>query len=50
MWSSPGDDEDEHLAIASLNSCLEKVGHLIVSAWGISLRRQMLTGLFLAEL
>ena len=32
MWSGPGDDDDEHLAIASLNSCLENVGQLIVSA------------------
>ena len=32
MWSGPGDDKDEHLAIASLSSCLEKVGHSIVSA------------------
>jgi len=24
MWSGPEDDKDEHLAIASLNSCLEK--------------------------
>jgi len=27
MWSGPGADDDEHLAIASLNSCLEKAGH-----------------------
>ena len=27
IWSGPGNDEDEHLAIASLNSCLENVGH-----------------------
>ena len=32
MWSSPGNDEDEHLAITSLSSCLEKVGYSIVSA------------------
>jgi len=23
MWSGPGVDKDEHLAIASLNSCFE---------------------------
>jgi len=50
MWSGPGDDKDEHLAIASLNSCLEKIGHLIVFFWGILLRKQMLTSLFSAEL
>ena len=32
MWSGPGVDEDEHLAIASLNSCFEKGGHGIWSA------------------
>jgi len=32
MWSGPGVDEDEHLAIVSLNSCFEKGGHGIWSA------------------
>jgi len=32
MWSGLEDDKDEHLAIVSLSSCLEKVSHLIVSA------------------
>jgi len=32
MWSGLEDDDDEHLAIASLNSCLENVGQLIVFA------------------
>jgi len=50
MWSGPGDDKEEHLAIASLNSCLEKVGHSIVFAWRISLRKQTFTSLFSAEL
>jgi len=31
MWSGPGAEWDEHLAIASLSSCCEKGGHLIVS-------------------
>ena len=50
MWSSLGDDDDKYLAIVSLNSCLENVGQLIVFTWGISLRKQVLTGLFSAEL
>ena len=29
IWSGPEVDEDEHLAIASLNSCFEKEGHRI---------------------
>ena len=32
MWSGPGVNEDEHLAIASLNSCFKKKGHRIWSA------------------
>jgi len=50
MWSGPGDDDDEHLAIASLNSCLENVNQSMVFAWGILLRKQVFIGLFLAEL
>jgi len=50
MWSGPGVDENEHLAIASLNSCFEKGGHGIWSAWGISFRKEGFIGLFLAEL
>jgi len=50
MWSGPGADDDEHLAIASLNSCLEKAGHSMGLAWGISLRKRVSTGLFSAEL
>jgi len=50
MWSGPRADDDEHLAIASLNSCLEKAGQLMMPTWGISLRKQVLTGLFSAEL
>ena len=42
--------EDEHLAIASLNSWLEKGGHSMPSAWESSLRNLVLTGLFSAEL
>jgi len=29
IWSRPGVDDDEHLAIASLNSCFEKGGYRI---------------------
>ena len=43
-------EEDEHLAIASLNSWLEKGGYSMPSAWGSSLRNLVLTGLFSAEL
>jgi len=32
MWSGPGVEDDEHLAIASLNSWLEKGGHSMLSA------------------
>jgi len=32
MWSGPGVDKDELLAIASLNSCFEKGDHGIWSA------------------
>ena len=31
MWSGPGAEWDEHLAIASLSSCCEKGGHSMVS-------------------
>ena len=50
MWSGPGANDNEHLAIVSLNSCLEKAGQSMRPAWGISLRKQMSTGLFSAEL
>jgi len=50
MWSGPRANKDEHLAIASLNSCLEKRGYSIKSTWGISLRKVVLIGLFSAEL
>jgi len=50
MWSGPGVNEDEHLAIASLNSCFENGGHRIWSACGISFRKDAFIGLFLAEL
>ena len=43
-------EEDEHLAIASLNSWLEKRGHSMPSAWGSSLKNLVLTGLFSTEL
>jgi len=29
MWLGLEADDDEHLAIASLNSCLEKIDHLM---------------------
>jgi len=32
MWSGPGVEDDEHLAIASLNSWLENGGHSTLSA------------------
>jgi len=32
IWLGPGDEDDEHLAIASLNSCLENVGQLMIFA------------------
>jgi len=50
MWSGPGVDEDEHLAIASLNSCFKKGSHGIWLAWGISFRKEAFIGLFSAEL
>ena len=50
IWSGPRADDDEYLAIASLNSCLEKAGHSMGVTWGILLRIQVLTGLFTAEL
>jgi len=50
MWSGPGNDDNEHLAIASLSSYLEKEGHLMVFAWGILLRKWILVGLFSTEL
>jgi len=50
MWSGPGVDEDEHLAIASLNSCSEKRGYGIWLAWEISFRKEVFLGLFLTEL
>jgi len=50
MWSGPGADEAEHLANASLNSCLEKGGYSIKSTWGSLLRKVVLMNLFFAEL
>jgi len=50
VWSGPGADEAKHLANISLNSCLEKGGHSIKFAWGSSLRKIVLMGLFSAEL
>ena len=44
MWSGLGVDADEHLAMASLNSCLEKGGHSILSHFGSSFRKAGLTG------
>lgn len=44
IWSGPGEKDDKHLAIASLNSCLENESQLIVSACGTSLRKCVLTG------
>jgi len=44
MWSGPGVKDKEHLAIASLNSCFEKEGQLMVLLCGILLRRFVLTG------
>ena len=49
-WSGPGVEDDEHLAIVSLNSWLEKGGHSTLSAWGSLLRSLVLTSLFSAEL
>jgi len=49
-WSSPRVEDDEHLAITSLNSWLEKGGHLMPSAWGSLLRNLVLIGLFSAKL
>ena len=43
-------EDNEHLAIASLNSWLEKEGHSILSTWGSLLRNLMLIGLFSTEL
>ena len=50
MWSGLGVDEDEHLAIASLNSCFKNGGQWIWSACGISFRKDAFMGLFSAEL
>jgi len=50
MWSGPGVDEDEHLAIVSLNSYFKNGDHRIWSACGISFRKVAFIGLFLAEL
>ena len=50
MWSGLGVDEDEHLAMVSLNSCLEKGGHSTLSLLGSSLRKDALTGRLAAEL
>jgi len=50
MWLGPRADDDEHLAIASLNSCLKKVGQSIELTWGILLRKWVLINLFSAKL
>jgi len=50
MWSGPKVEDDEHLAIASLNSWLEKGGHSMLFAWGILLRSLVLISLFSTEL
>ena len=50
MWSRPGVDDDKYLAIASLNSCLEKGGHSTSLHLGILFRRVRLTGRLAAEL
>jgi len=49
-WSDPRVDDDEHLAIVSINSWLENGGHSMSSAWGSLLRNLILTGLFSAKL
>jgi len=43
-------DEEEYLAMASLNSCLENGGQSMLSHCGRSLKRVVLTGWFAAEL
>ena len=50
MWSGPGMDNDEHLAMASLNSCLEKGGQSMLSFLGRLLRMAVLTRQLTAEL
>ena len=50
IWSGPGVDKDEHLAIASLNSCFEKRGYRIWSACGVLFRKDAFMGWFSAEL
>jgi len=50
IWSGPGVDKDEHLAIASLNSCFKKGGHRIWLACRVSFRKEAFIGLFSAEL
>jgi len=50
MWSRLGVDDNEHLAIVSLNRSLEKVGYSMELTWGILLRKQISIGLFSAEL
>ena len=41
-------EEEEHLAIASLNSCFKKKGHSMILLYVISLRKFILTGRFAA--
>jgi len=43
-------EEEEHLAIVSQNSCLEKGGQLLMLFWSISLRKLVLTDQFYAKL
>jgi len=50
MWFGLGVENEEYLAIASLNSWSEKRSQLILSTYGISFRSPVLIGLFSAEL
>ena len=50
MWSRPEVKEEEHLAMVSLNFCLEKGGYLMVLLCRMWLRMSVLTGWFAAEL
>jgi len=49
-WSGPGVENNEYLAIVSLNSWLENRGHFITFAWESLLRNLVLTSIFSTKL
>lgn len=50
MWSGPRVDNNKHLAMASLNFCLEKRGQFMLLFLGRLLRMAVLTEQLAAEL